>query len=72
MATDHNLTPITTDAGRRPRRRFSDKLEYRRGQNDARAGRPPASIHARYMAGYAEGRRQARQAKINPSAAPRP
>lgn len=44
----------------RTRRRFSDRLEIKRGQVDARAGRPPASMHPQYLAGYAEGRRQAR------------
>lgn len=47
-----------------PRRRFSDRLEYRRGQLDARAGRPPASMQPQYLSGYADGRRQARAARL--------
>ncbi|MEL7368264.1 MAG: hypothetical protein AAFN74_05085 [Myxococcota bacterium] len=47
----------------RPRRRFSDKLEFRRGQVDGRAGRAPACMVSQYLAGYTEGRRQLRASR---------
>ncbi len=57
--------------GRRSRPRFSDRLEFRRGLFDARAGRPPASIQPKYLAGYAEGRREARgEKKVKGASAP--
>ena len=50
----------TTVAAPRPRRRFSDRLEFKRGQVDGRAGRAPACMQPQYVAGYADARRQVR------------
>ena len=50
--TIHNPTP-------RPRQRFRDSVEYKRGKRDGAAGRAPACFAVRYVEGYAEGRRGA-------------
>ena len=42
--------------------RFSDRIEFRRGKQDALSGRAPASFAPQYVAGYAEGRRAGRAA----------
>jgi len=42
------------------RGRFSDRIEFRRGKQDALSGRAPASFAPQYVAGYAEGRRAGR------------
>ena len=47
----------------RPRGRFSDRLQFKRGHADGRAGRAPATMQPQYVAGYSEGRRQARAAQ---------
>lgn len=41
----------------RPRQRFSDRIEFRRGRRDGQAGLPAASLSPLYVSGYAEGRR---------------
>lgn len=57
MGTRHQHDAKTA----RPRQRFSDRLELRRGQVDGRAGRAPASMNPQYLAGYADARRKLRE-----------
>jgi hypothetical protein len=53
-----NINPVPANKVRRGR--FSDRIEFRRGKQDALSGRAPASFAPQYVAGYAEGRRAQR------------
>ena len=61
MATNHTDT-LQTAAPIEARRRFSDRIEFRRGRQDAQRGRAPASLASHYMAGYKAGRQAQRPA----------
>ena len=52
-----NTTQETSDKLAKTRQRFSDRIEFRRGKQDAERGRAPACLSAQYMAGYSAGRR---------------
>lgn len=51
-----NSAPRTESSARQ---RFSDRIEFRRGKRDAECGRAPACLATQYVAGYAQGRKNA-------------
>lgn len=47
------------------RRRYSERVDHRRGLQDGMNGRSPASMAPAYKAGYAEGRRRSHRRRRN-------